>query len=135
MKRVLQKHEKGCVPASFAMVLDITYEDALKLFPGRKKTWDKRGAFPEEKFAALGRAGVIFTTKYGPSNILNSKYNCIVSLQYRHCRHSVVWDAKKQRILDPWVNNHHIDSDRKRHRNLKDYLDHIDYYIEIRKIQ
>jgi hypothetical protein len=130
MKHIRQKHKNGCLIASVAMVLGITYEAALKLIhPRRKKR--KGVALPLiYLLPILKKANIqikFHFFKWNPDsdiwNIKKMERPTILLIEFDNCNwtHAIAWDPEKKRILDP---------DRKNALTTKYYQKHLSQFIE-----
>lgn len=115
IKKIYQKHRNGCTVASLAMLLNISYDEALKLLhPNRKPRQRVSGnietifdVFIKNKISvqiynnlktALGFDTVDIVS------ITDLKNPALIALYTREesgKNHVVVWDPESKKILDP----------------------------------
>lgn len=113
MKKIRQKHKTGCTVASLAMLLNISYEEALKLLYPDRKSGKVAGSFDllvetfkREKIKTKFHNNLIsvFTGSKDNFKIKDLKKPtlvCIYARDIANGNHAVVWDPIKKRILDP----------------------------------
>lgn len=106
MKLVRQLHESGCVPASIAMIAGISYSEALTYFHPRHN-WEKQGSNLPRIQKILDKLGYA-TIVTGKRDLTKLKTNALITISHEaygpppHNHHALVWDCRKQRVLDPY---------------------------------
>lgn len=114
MIKIRQKHRTGCCVASLAMLLGISYEDALKALHPNRKPHQKVSGRMNTIAKALNRLGIEVKIH---NNISNLMFNigehidiksltkpallCIYMVDVHTDNHAVVWDPKTRKVLDP----------------------------------
>ena len=134
MKRVMQLHSNGCVPATIAMLTGFSYLRSMRLIYPWKKTsaWEKHGTRHQDMLDALQRIGFRIRERK-PINFPKLHGNAIIVVEHpiygppNHRSHVVVWDYEQQRILDPYVG-----FDIKRHLRISEYQKAAYSIIEVR---
>ena len=138
MKRVRQQHESGCVPACIAMLADISYASSIRLFEklkiGSHKSFTVWGTTHKQMLKGMQYAGLNPFDRQRKTSLAKLKHNAILVIEHEvygepHERtHAVVWDVKKQRVLDPYVGRGSL----KRHLSTKIYEESLLYIVESR---
>jgi hypothetical protein len=107
VRLILQKHKTGCGIASFAMMNNLTYEEAIKyVFPKRKKRSQYSTTIEDltRGFHKLGkkiywRSPLLDKKKV---SLLGLRKNAILILDFGDGDyHAVVWNARRRAIFDP----------------------------------
>ena len=119
MRKVIQKDEYGCGAACLAMLTGMTYKKAVRSIYGQDEV-DYTST--TEIRLALEKYGITLSKKrqpFIPGKTKNGLYRAIseskISLPYDAIIgtrpwangnwHWVIWDSKRQKILDPYFNN------------------------------
>jgi len=119
MRRIIQKDDCGCGAACIAMLAGITYNQAAKSLYGEEEVDYTKTS---EIRITLQTYGLTLAKKRVPflrgktatglhraiqESKIELSFNAIVSTRPRRDGnwHWVVWDSKRQRILDPYYNN------------------------------
>lgn len=107
IKKVKQKHKLGCASACLAMVMNISYEKALKKLKPHRKSHQRTSANILELIATLKKNNFNpivywYLSDTKPIATVDTMALIVVKtnllLDYTHV---VVWDPKTKRILDP----------------------------------
>lgn len=132
---VRQRHINSCVPACLATLTSLPYKKSLKVvYPWKKtKRWDHYGTDYKDILRALKRLGLKYKER-GHTLFTKLRVNAIVIIEHpaygppEARSHAVVWDYKRQRILDPDVGK-----GIKRHLPQASYQKSAVLIIEVRK--
>ena len=106
LKLVKQKDEYGCVPACIATLANISYEKAKKILHPRSHKWNDIGVQEKITFKALTKLGFKYRDRKWIISIKEIRNNSIIVVDhsvYGDGAHAVIWDSKKQKVLDPYV--------------------------------
>jgi ABC-type bacteriocin/lantibiotic exporter with double-glycine peptidase domain len=136
LKLVKQKHVNGCVPACIATLLGTSYEIGLKIVHPRRKTrrWNYVGTTYQSMVIALERLG-LKCYKKKITSLSKLRYHCILIIAHpaygppEECRHAVVWDAERKKVLDPYPSNKRAMS---RQLPISSYEKSVVYVVEIK---
>lgn len=129
MRRVRQLHHNGCVPACIATLAGLTYGQACALFSKPYSAWKRWGTSEARTLEALDRAGL----RHRRRVTLPDDNASILTVDERaSCGrweglHAVVWDPRRQRVLDPFVGREGM----RRHLPVKAYLSAVTDIIEV----
>lgn len=110
IKKVLQKHKSGCGVACVAMILGITYDEAMKIVHPRRRPWKKPKVTIVQYIKTFKKLNLKFTVKlvdgYDLSKIKNP---CILGLRWEDDNHKSMdpingWHAVvfHKKVLDPY---------------------------------
>jgi hypothetical protein len=103
---VRQRFETDCGIAAYAMVLDLPYEVVFKIaFPGDIVDLSF-GLSGKQQYTLLGALDIRFREYINVRNVRAFKHNTILSVKpdrqwHMPMGHAVVYDAKRQVVLDP----------------------------------
>lgn len=136
IKKIRQIHKTGCSVASLAMLLDIPYDDALKLLHPNHKPHQKVSGDLLSIIDALNRFNSRFIIYNNLKKVFGFSDCDIVSisklkqpalillntLKDSGANHVVVWDSDSKKILDPG---------RKRNLPVSYYQKRLTFAIEI----
>lgn len=104
---IRQEDKLGCAVACTAFLLDITYQDSLKLFKNGKYRAGNKGFFCKDMITVLKKAGLKYEYRYIRNKIRRKIYKpkTVVyvkkSKKYPHGHYLVRFDNK---WMDPWIN-------------------------------
>jgi ABC-type bacteriocin/lantibiotic exporter with double-glycine peptidase domain len=102
MRHVRQVHMTGCGVATFAMLAGMGYQRALKAVHPKRKKGASTCTHPMQTFQALEKLGLSFKVSFTKFKLRNLEHNTELSYRIPYgAWHAVVWDVKRQRILDP----------------------------------
>ena len=103
LRHVRQKHQRGCAVAAVAMLADIPYDLALTLLQPHRKRGGRINVNIDHITFALLAQGIGLKQVWQPLTSLPGHALVLVdpNLKTETELHGVVWDAKRQRILDP----------------------------------
>ena len=109
-------HDSGCFIACAAMLLDISYNEALKLIHPEKDIdmcyrYDEVGLTPEESILRLTAFGLNPNPR-PLRQLRNLRRTALLYIRWRiqpELMHAVVYDAARKKFLDPGTLYPHID--------------------------
>lgn len=113
LKHVEQIHNSGCFIACVAMLLNKSYNQALKLIHPKKyhryvdNRWKRVGLEPEKAIKKLPRLG-LKVTRTNINRIRKLEKNALILVRWNYdptLLHGLVYDHKRKTILDPGDNN------------------------------
>lgn len=100
MDLVKQEHVDGCGVACFAMLTGRTYAEALARLNPNEESWTNT----DDLLKALDCEGLTHEIRIRPD--IRTLRTSILTVWYKIGEetylHTVVWDAEKQQVLDPW---------------------------------
>jgi hypothetical protein len=107
MKYIKQRHISGCGVAATAMLTGVSYDAALSVVRPDRKPGDCACTSLKDMIRGIETLGHKARLSYQNGKLRGSKENAMIIVsnpgKNPHAPfHVVVWDADKQKIMDPW---------------------------------
>jgi hypothetical protein len=106
MKRIVQQHTNGCVPACIAMLSGVSYLQAVRIVYPHRLSGNPLGAYYDDVIRAIKAVGLRFYTRSRIIPFEQLRHNALITIDHpiygETDHHAVIWDKEAQRIIDPY---------------------------------